>query len=270
MEIKLVFLIQLTLFITLSIKTINSISPNTTHTNETVEKKKYISYFLNSTVETFDDDNFDKKVQKGIFHNFIILFTVRKCDICNRIITTLENIQKKYLNDNETNLKFGKVDILMSGWTSMRFELERLPNIIYITNRTYAIYPYNNLTEDNIINFIEDKNKVFKPFPRKMGYFDVFMKLFHVISSLLQEKFSFWNEGYSWILVFLFIFFFCFVEYLIIKFCCRRSKKDNKNLKENQYQHQHQHLHQHLKKDKKEKKISKNTESNKINKSKMD
>ena len=269
MEFKLFFLIQLTLFILLNIKTINSISPNTTSTNETVEKKKYISYFLNSTIETLDDENFDKKVQKGIFHNFIILFSVRKCDICNRIITTLENVQKKYLNDSQTNLKFGKVDILMSGWTSMRFELERLPNIIYVTNRTYAIYPYNNLTEDNIIYFIEDKNKVFKPFPRKMGYFDVFMKLFHVISSLLQEKFSFWNEGYSWILVVLFILFFCLVEYLIIKFCCRRSKKDNKNpQKENKYQHQH--LHQHLKKDKKEKKISKNTERNKINKSIMD
>jgi hypothetical protein len=262
MEFKLL-LIQISIFISFNIKSINNIERNSI-VKEGEERKKYISFFLNSTVETLDDENFDKKVQKGIFHNYIILFTVKKCDICNKIITTLENVQKKYLNDNETNLKFGKIDILMSGWTSMRFELERLPNIIYISNRTYAIYPYDNLTEENIIEFIENKNKIFKKFPRKMGYFDVFMKIFHIISGLLHEKFPFWNEGYSWVLVIAFVLFFCFVEYLIIKFCCRRTKKENKD--QNQHQHQHQHSHQH----KKEKNISKNLENTKKNKSKMD
>lgn len=254
MEFKLL-LIQITIFISLNIKSIKNIEPKNS-TNITEEKKKYISFFLNSTIETLDDENFDITVKKGIFHSYIVLFTVKKCDICNNIITTLENVQKKYLNDNETNLKFGKVDILRSGWTSMRFELERLPNIIYISNRTYAIYPYINLTENNIIQFIEDKNKEFKKFPRKMGYLDVFMKIFHIISGLLHEKFSFWNEGYSWILVVLFILFFCFVEYLIIKFCCRRSKKEkeNKNKYNDQHQHQHQHIHQQKNEKKSEKK----------------
>ena len=205
-----------------------------------------------------DDNNFDKEVIKGILHNYIILFTVKKCEICNKIITSLENVQKKYINNSESNLKFAKVDILMSGWTSMRFELERLPNIIYITNRSYAICPYYNLTENNIISFIEDKNKTFKKFPKKMGYFDVFMKIFHIISSLLNEKFPFWNENYSWALVVLFILLFCFIEYLIFKFCCRRTKRENKY----QQLHQHQHMHQN----KNEKKIHKSTN----HKSKMD
>ena len=258
-KIKIDFLV---IFIFLNIQLINT--NNTNSSNQTIEKKKYISYFLNSTIKTLDDNNFDKEVMKGIFHNYIILFTVKKCEICNKIITSLENVQKKYINNTDTNLKFGKVDILMSGWTSMRFELERLPNIIYITNRTYAICPYYNLTENDIISFIEDKNKTFKKFPKKMGYFDVFMKIFHIISSLLHEKFPFWNENYSWVLVVMFILFFCFVEYLIIKFCCRRTKRENKY----QQLHQHQHTHQN----KNEKKIHKSSENNKSKnyKSKLD
>ena len=257
-----IFINCLILFI-LNIKIIKS--NNTTSLNDTKEKKKYISYFLNSTIKTLDDENFDKEVLKGILHNYIILFTIKKCEICNDIITKLENVQKKYINDTNADLKFAKVDILISGWTSMRFELNRLPNIIYVSNRSYAIYPNISWTEENIISFIEDKNKNFLKFPKKVGYFDVFLKIFQVISVLLHEKFPFWNENYSWILVVIFILFFCFVEYLIIKYCCRRTKK------ENNYQNKHQHQHQHMHPNKKDKKMNKNSENNnKYYKSKID
>ena len=221
---------------------INNIKSNSSFSNGTIAKKKYISFFLNSTIETLNDDNFEKKVLKGILNNFIVLFTVKKCDICNSLITIFENVQRIY--SNNTKLKFAKVDIFMSGWTTMRFEFEKIPNLIYISNRSYAIYPHDNITEDNIINFIEDENKDFKKFPKIMGYFDVFMKLFHIISGLIHEKFPFWNESYSWILVFLFIIFFCFVEFLIIKFCCVRKKKDKEKDKQNKYK-QSQHIHEH-------------------------
>lgn len=263
MEKKYFLIFQFLILFYFNLRKIES-SP-TNSSNETITKKKYISYFLNSTIETLDDDNFDKEVRKGIFHDFIILFTVKKCEICNNLITTLENVQKKYINNTDSNLKFAKVDILMSGWTSMRFELERLPNIIYVSNRSYAIFPNNNFTEKDIISFIEDNNKIFKKFPKKMGYFDVFMKIFHVISELIHEKFPFWNEGYSWILVVIFILFFCIVEYFIIKFCCRRTKKENK------YQQKNSHHMNHMHNNKYDKKLNKNSENSRMkNKSKFD
>lgn len=240
---------------------INYIKSNTSVANETVSKKKYISFFLNSTIETLNDDNFEKKVLKGILNNFIILFTVKKCDICNNLITIFENVQRIY--SNNTKLKFAKVDIFMSGWTAMRFEFEKIPNLIYISNRSYSVYPYDNITEDNIISFIEDENKDFKKYPKIMGYFDVFMKIFHIISGLLHEKFPFWNESYSWILVVLFIIFFCFVEFLIIKFCCIRKKKDIQKDKQNKFKQTH-HIHEH----KNDKKLIRN--ETKINKFKKD
>ena len=64
-------------------------------------------------------------------NDFLILFTVKKCQICNQIIKILENAAEIYSNQI-TNLTFNKVDVIESGWTSLRFNLERLPNMIYV------------------------------------------------------------------------------------------------------------------------------------------
>ena len=88
-------------------------------------KEKYISYFLNSTIETLNDDNFDKVVHGGMTNDFLILFTVKKCQICNQIIKILENAAEIYSNQI-TNLTFNKVDVIESGWTSLRFNLENM------------------------------------------------------------------------------------------------------------------------------------------------
>ena len=97
------------------------------------------------------------------------------------------------------------------------------------------------LNKSSIIDFIEDKNKIMIKMPNKVGYFYLFTKTFKIISYLLSEKYSFWDENYYWILIIVFILFFCFVEYLIVKFCCVKRKK---NIKNNNNEHQHQHLHQ--------------------------
>ena len=90
-KIKIYFLI-IFIFIFCNIQLIRTNQTNSS--NQTIEKRKYVSYFLNSTIKTLDDNNFDKEVIKGILHNYIILFTVKKCEICNKIITSLENVQK--------------------------------------------------------------------------------------------------------------------------------------------------------------------------------
>ena len=201
-------------------------------------KEKYISYFLNSTIETLNDDNFDKVVHGGMTNDFLILFTVKKCQICNQIIKILENAAEIYSNQI-TNLTFNKVDVIESGWTSLRFNLERLPNMIYVSKGKYAIFPNENFTELNVKNFIEDKNKQWMRLPRKVGYLYLIMKTFRLFSYMLSQKFSFWDESYYWILIIVFIIVFVFIEYLIIKFCCRRSNK-NKNLNHQHHHHEHQ------------------------------
>ena len=178
-------------------------------------------------------------------NDFLILFTVKKCQICNQIIKILENAAEIYSNQI-TNLTFNKVDVIESGWTSLRFNLERLPNMIYVSKGKYAIFPNENFTELNVKNFIEDKNKQWMRLPRKVGYLYLIMKTFRLFSYMLSQKFSFWDESYYWILIIVFIIVFVFIEYLIIKFCCRRSNK-NKNLN---HRHHHEHQRQENKKHK--------------------
>ena len=200
-------------------------------------KEKFISYFLNSTIETINDDNFDLVIKGGMTNDYLILFTVKKCEICNQLIKLLEDIEEIYSNEN-TNLTFKKLDVIESGWTSLRFNLERLPNLIYVSRGKYAIYPNENFTDLNVKNFIEEKNKIWIRFPKKVGYLYLIMKTFRLLSYMISQKYSFWDENYYWVLIIGFILVFIFVEYLIIKFCCRRSKK-NKT-----FNHEHHHSYQ--------------------------
>lgn len=232
-------------------------------TKKEVNPKNYTSFFVNSTIKTADDNNFDKLVARGRLGDVLILFTIKRCPSCNNIIKSVENVENYYKKNSDTDLKFLKVDCFMSGWTAMRFNLERLPNILFITNGSYSVYPKEeNITEEGIFEFIKKKEKVFFPFPRRMGYLDLFMKLFHIISDLLKEKFSFWNEGYSWGIVCVIIVLFCIIEYLIFKLCCQRKHKDKGDKNKNVNQHLHQHTH--INKEEKEKNFTSN--GNRINK----
>ena len=74
--------------------------------------------------------------------------------------------------------------------------------------------------------------------PKKVGYFYLVVKTFKLFSFMIAQKFDFWDESYYWILMVAFVLFFGFVEYLIIKFCCRRSNKNKK------FSHEHHHSHQ--------------------------
>ena len=201
------------------------------------ENEKYVSYFNNSSIETINDYNFDRVMNAGITNDYLILFTVRQCKVCNNILKILEEVSKYYTNSNVT---FYKIDVIESGWTSLRFELERLPNLIFVSKGKYAIYPKDNLTALDVKYFIEDKNKLMMLLPKKVGYIYLIVKTFRLISYMIAQKFSFWDESYYWVLIIAFILFFGIVEYSIIKFCCRRSNKNKKNGHEHHHNHQNQ------------------------------
>ena len=173
----------------------------------------------------------------GFTNDYLILFTVRVCQTCDQVINILEEAQEMFTN-TDSNVTFYKIDIVESGWTSLRFDFERLPNIIYVSKGKYAIYPFDNITRYDIKYFIEDKNKKMMKLPKKVGYFYLVVKTFKLFSFMIAQKFDFWDESYYWILMIAFVLFFGFVEYLIIKFCCRRSNKNKK------FSHEHHHSHQ--------------------------
>ena len=201
------------------------------------KKEKTVSYFDKSNIETINDDNFDRVMNAGITNDYLILFTVKTCKVCDNVLKILEEAAELYLN-KDSNIIFYKVDIIASGWTALRFEFEKLPNIIYVSKGKYAIYPFDNITSVEIQNFIEDENKVLIKLPKKVGYFYLIIKTFKLISYIMSQKFSFWDESYYWVLIIGFIAFILIFEYFFIKYCCTRSNKNKK------ISHEHHHLHQ--------------------------
>ena len=206
---------------------------NSIHANKTRHRYNYTSYFINSTIPTLNDKNFDKEI---LNHNFdyLILFTVKRCRECNDLIKATEEIQKKYSNET---IKFFKVDTFISGWTALRFDLIKVPMFIFISGGVFSGYSAENYTKQGIIDFIENKNKDYKILPNKLGYLGLAVKLFHIISSVIESKVSFWNEGYSFIAVVLAVAFFFYFEYNLYKNCCKsnqnrsqRNKNNNKNI----------------------------------------
>jgi hypothetical protein len=198
------------------------------------QKEKKITYFDKSSIETINDDNFDRVMNAGFTNDYLILFTVKTCKVCDHVIEILEEAAELYLN-TDSNVTFYKVDIIASGWTALRFDFEKLPNIIYVSKGKYAIYPLDNITKLEIKNFIEDKNKVMVNLPKKVGYSYLILKTFKLLSYMISQKFSFWDESYYWALIILFIAFIVLFEYIFIKYCCPRSNKNKKT------SHEHHH-----------------------------
>lgn len=221
----------LTVSIILSVNN-EKLKPNTKNIsnpkNTTRNRTNYTSYFINSTIPTLDDKNFDKTIQN---HNndYLILFTVKRCQQCNNIIKITEEIQKKYLNQT---LKFYKVDCFVSGWTALRFDLSKVPMFIYITNEIFAGYKDENYTKQKIIDFIENKHKEYQVLPGKLGYLGLGVKLFHIISGAIKTKISFWNEGFSLIAVILAVVLFFYFEYNLYKNCCKNNMENERRIKE--------------------------------------
>ena len=220
------------IFLILTITILQTACFNENNIINTNIQTNYTSYFINSTIKTLNNNNFDSIINSNDSINYLILFTVRRCPICNKIIRITENVEKYYINNN--NLKFAKVDCYISGWTAMRFNIFKFPLYIYISKGKYSSFIPDNITEEELINYIESKNKIFKEYPPKIGYVGVFMKIFHLLTERIQQIIPFWNEIFSWIVLLILFGSFLYFEYSVYKACWDSNKNNNSSKKEEQ------------------------------------
>ena len=200
-------------------------------TNNTLRKNYYIkenytSYFVNSTIRTLSERNFDIVINHNKSIDYLVLFTFRRCPHCNKVITITENVEKYYSSKNRL-LKFAKVDCYSNGWTAMRFDIFRVPIFIYVTDGLFSSFKPNNYTEEELIGFIESNDKEFQDYPPKIGYFGVFMKIFHFVNGRIKNNIPFWNEIFGWIVIFILLGSFLYFEYSIYKVACKKDYHQN-------------------------------------------
>ena len=253
------YLLKLVIISFIIIKS-SCLKENLTKKNTTIYLN-YTSYFINSTIRTLSEKNFDSIISlnnnKSI--DCLILFTLKRCPNCNHMIRLTENVEKYYSQQNN-NLKFYKVDSYSNHFTAMRFDISKIPVYIYISQGFYAKFIPENQTEDELINFIENKNKEFLVFPDKIGYFGVWKKVIHNLTLKIQIKFNFWNDYLTWIVILITIFSFLYFEYKIYRVgCCNNKNKSDdaeqinqKNKKKNNNTDKKRIPHKHNYKEEKE------------------
>ena len=218
------------LFLTITILKISCIEQNNNINNNFQEN--YTSYFINSTIKSLNNKNFDTIINSNNSINYLVLFTVKRCPICNKIIRITENVEN-YYKDNP-NLKFAKVDCFEDARTAMRFDIFKFPLYIYISKGKYSFFLPNNITEEELINYIESNNKIYKDYPPQIGYFGVFIKIIHLLTQRIQKIIPYWNELFSWIVLLILFGFFLYFEYSVYK-GCYDSHKNNNSTKNEEY-----------------------------------
>ena len=221
-----IFSLKKFIFILIFLKVVNT-QENLTQKNTTIYLN-YTSYFINSTIRTISDKNFDTIISlNNNSYDFLILFTLRRCPNCNNVIKITENVEKYYKEKN-AKIKFYKVDCYLNQWTAMRFNAFKIPIYIYIKQGFYAPFnPSNNYTEKDLINFIEDENKEFIEYPGRIGYIDVIRKIVHNITLKIQKKIIFWNDLFTLIVILATFFGFLYFEIKIYKAGCCGNKNNN-------------------------------------------
>ena len=221
-----IFSFKLIIIVLLVLKA-SCIQKNISLKNSTI-RLNYTSYFINSTIRTISDKNFDTVISYyKDSYDYLILFTLRRCSNCNQVVRLVENVEKIYSNKNK-KLKFYKVDSYLSSWTSLRFDVYKSPKYIYITKNVYASFEPKELTEEELVNFIENNNKEFLIYPKKIGFFGLMNKIVNNITKSIKINIPFWNDYLTWLfLCFIFIGFFYFEYKLYQVTCCKN--KDNKN-----------------------------------------
>ena len=229
-------------FFLLKIITINLIllkilclQENTTKKNTSIYLN-YTSYFINSTIRTLSERNFDTIIFSNINQSLdcLILFTLKRCSNCNHVMRLTENIEKYYSQKNP-KLKFYKVDSYTNHFTAMRFDIYKIPSYVYITKGLYASFSPKEKTENELINFIESKNKEFMRYPGKIGYLGVCKKVINNLTLKIKNKILFWNEYLTWIFLLSTIFAFLYFEYKIYKVGCCGNKNNNSTNNKREY-----------------------------------
>ncbi len=211
--------------------------------SNTTKRINYTSLFFNSSIETINNTNFDRVIKKGIKNPYLILFTVIRCKMCNYVIKIMEKVEK-YLIQKNSNIKVVKVDCGGNIWTVMRFDIDHIPKIIYVENNKMS-YFNDNITYDNIIEFVNNENKIKIPFPNPMSYFDFFKKIFNAFNEFLTDYTQtygiHWNKIYTGIIVALILIIFMIFEYFIMKYCCttQRNPKTKTHYKHKSHHHVH-------------------------------
>lgn len=164
-----------------------------------------------------------------------------------------EDIYANYQKNK--NVKFGLIDCKSNTnkWIINMLDIRSIPYLILISNGSMYYYHYQELSLENIMNFINTKHspEEFFPIPERITILTKGKIMYHMIVNDLNEHFQGfldkyninfkWNTALTLIVMGMLMIFFFIIELYLIKICYMRlftnpddysyindnSKKDN-------------------------------------------
>lgn len=232
---------SLYLFLILILQIIIINSNNTTSENSTkalnktkLQEKKKIDYegiFNNSTLKSLTDKTFEPTLLNNQDHDYVIFFTVKRCQSCLKVMNLLEKIQEQYANKTSTSnkkIEFVKIDCFQSKWTCTRFYFNRIPNIIYVSNWRFSTFSAKeHFTNETIQKFIDSTDKIYKLIPQEVGYISIVLKIMKSIDESLGKSIPYWNYGLKYLVYGGLIVLFFFWQKRKFSPKAKDGKKDN-------------------------------------------
>lgn len=189
------------------------------------------------------DHNFDTIIPYYERNNkkWLVIFHIPSCQYC---VHSLKILQNDVLPKEEGETNFASVDCTKNIWTSMRFNITKLPYIVLIEGK--EMYEFKMLvTEVNIKNFINEEKNVEDglPLPPPVTTLEMAKKIISVILENMdiqlqkyvdKTPFKFkWRTIYSIILILISFFSCIYLESKLVNWCFGRHI-DNRNRNNNE------------------------------------
>jgi glutaredoxin len=193
----------------------------------------------NITIHNLNDNNFESHVNEASVDPWLLIFYLKSCPHCKSAKEAMAKMSEGE-DFEKLNVSLGDIDCNVNIMTCMRFNITRVPYIVYTENN--KIFEFETLpTEHSLLKFIKDEKTLenSKHLPPPFTYLSLVFKLLgdtviivnDYISNYVNKKLGYdfeWNTNFT-IVVFIVAFaLLIMLEYLFLSCCCTK-KKNHKN-----------------------------------------
>jgi hypothetical protein len=178
------------------------------------------------------DSDFESLVKSGRSSDWFLIFHLETCGHCKSAKDSLINLNNEEELPNKLNL--GLIECSSNVWTCIRFNITRVPYMIYIQNE--KIFEFNTYpSKSNLLKFFTEERTIDSalPLPQPLGYINLLTKIFEEAIDMIggylehyaKENLGWnitWTATHTIIFLVSLLFLMIFIEYIVIMKCCRR------------------------------------------------
>lgn len=187
-------------------------------------------------VRNLTDINFDLEVKNGIKNPWYVMFYLETCQVCKITKSDLDSLINEF--EQENSLNAGVVECAKNIWTCLRFNITKVPTILYIDQNSMFEFTNNTPTKDSLYTFHKEEKLMENRLriPHALGYVGLVGKIAGeavvMFNSYLNGVIISHGYDFNWTTIHSIFFFAILIivlvvlEYYFITICCRNKNKN--------------------------------------------